>query len=80
MVAVRLADDAWQGVDPGTEALLAGWFVAEGARVQEGQPIAEVVLVKATLEVTAPADGTLARILVPKDGTFGPEQDLAIIE
>ncbi len=80
MGAVRLPDDAWQDVDPGTEALLARWLVGEGARVRRGEPVAEVVLVKATLEVEAPADGTLAKILVPQDGTFGPGQDLAIVE
>lgn len=80
MVAVRLPQDAWQGVDPSAEALLSRWLVAEGTPVRAGQPIAEVELVKATIEVVAPADGRLTRILVPQDATFGPGQDLALIE
>ncbi len=80
MAAVRLGDEAWQGVDAGTEALLGRWLVEEGAAVRAGQPIAEVVLVKTTMEVPAPADGTLRRILVPQDATFGRGQDLAIVE
>ncbi len=80
MVAVRLGEEAWQGVDPSTEALLGRWLVQEGTPVRAGQPLAEVVLVKTTMEVTAPADGTLTRILVPQDGTFGPGQDLGTVE
>jgi len=79
MVTVRLADTAWVGVEAGTEALMERWLVAEGARVHLGQPIAEVVLVKTTMEIEAPADGVLTRILVPQEATFGPEQALAEI-
>jgi pyruvate/2-oxoglutarate dehydrogenase complex dihydrolipoamide acyltransferase (E2) component len=71
MTAVVLPDANWEGVDPGTEALLERWLVAEGSRVRAGQPIARVVLVKATLEVTAPADGVLARIAIQAEQTFG---------
>jgi hypothetical protein len=69
MVAVRLDPAVWQGVEPDTEALLDTWLVEEGAAVNEGDPIAVVVLVKTTFDV-----------LVPKDGTFGRHQDLAVIE
>jgi pyruvate/2-oxoglutarate dehydrogenase complex dihydrolipoamide acyltransferase (E2) component len=79
MVAVRLPDEAWVGVEAGTEALLERWLVAEGAQVQQGQRIAEIVLVKTTMEVEAPADGVLSRILVAQEDTFGPQQTLAEI-
>ncbi len=80
MVSVNLPLDAWEGVDAQTEALMERWLVREGAQVKRGQPIAEVVLVKTTIEVEAPADGVLRQILVQEDGTFGREQALAEIE
>jgi pyruvate/2-oxoglutarate dehydrogenase complex dihydrolipoamide acyltransferase (E2) component len=80
MVSVRLADDVWQGVEADTEALLERWFVAEGARVYKGQPIAEIVLVKTNMQVEAPSDGVLTRILVPPEATFERNQVLAEIE
>jgi len=80
MVAVRLDPAVWDGVDQDTEALLESWLVREGATVSEGDPLAVAVLVKTSIDVTAPASGVVKRILVPKDGTFGREQDLAIIE
>ena len=79
MVAVRLPDEAWVGVDAGTEALMERWLVAEGAQVRKGQAIAEIVLVKTNMQIEAPSDGVLSRILVPEDATFGPEQVLAEI-
>ena len=78
MIPIRLPDDAWG--DEEADALLQTWLVPEGAAVRKDQPLAEAVLVKATIEVTAPADGTLARILVPQEGTFGRGQDLALLD
>ncbi len=80
MVAVCLPDEAWRGVEPGTEALMERWLVLEGAHVHEGQPIAEVVVVKTNMQIAAPSDGILSRILVPQEATFGPDQVLAEIE
>jgi pyruvate/2-oxoglutarate dehydrogenase complex dihydrolipoamide acyltransferase (E2) component len=80
MVAVRLPDEAWTGVETGTEALMERWLVSEGARVHQGQPIAEIVLVKTTMQIEAPSDGVVSRILVPQEATFGPDQALAEIE
>lgn len=80
MIDVVLDPAAWQDVEAGTEALLDKWLVGEGAAVRAGQPIASVVLVKATLEVAAPADGTLAAILVQASDTFGPGQPLARVQ
>ena len=58
-VQVRLPGEAWAGVEAGTEALLERWLVTQGAQVQQGQPIAEIVLVKTNMQVEAPADGEL---------------------
>ena len=80
MLAIRLADEMWKDVDPGTEALLEKWLVKEGDTVSAGQPVANVVLVKTSIEVTAPAAGRVARIAVAAEQTFGPGRDLALLE
>ena len=59
MIDVTIDPEAWSEAEPGTEALLDRWLVEDGVTVQKDQPIAEVVLVKATLEIVAPAAGRL---------------------
>jgi pyruvate dehydrogenase E2 component (dihydrolipoamide acetyltransferase) len=49
---------------------LARWLVAEGDAVKAGDLLAEIETDKATMEVEAVDDGTLARIVVP-EGTEG---------
>jgi len=71
--------DFWKDIDAGTEALLDSWLVAEGDRVALGQPVANVVLVKANYEVAAPGAGTIERILVRAEETFAAGQPLAVI-
>jgi len=78
MIGVRIPDDVWG--DAEGEALLDHWLVAEGAHVQAGQPLAEAVIVKANVEVLAPAAGILSEILVADQGTFARTQDLARID
>jgi pyruvate/2-oxoglutarate dehydrogenase complex dihydrolipoamide acyltransferase (E2) component len=76
---VVLAENFWEGVDPVTEALLDQWLVREGERVVAGQTLAKVVLVKTNLEVVAPADGVVERILVPAEQTFARGRPLATL-
>jgi pyruvate/2-oxoglutarate dehydrogenase complex dihydrolipoamide acyltransferase (E2) component len=80
MVGVRLDPAVWEGVDADTEALLESWLVTRGAIVSEGDPLAVAVLVKTSIDVTAPVSGVIREILVPKDATFRRDQDLAVIE
>lgn len=79
MTEVTLPKDAWQDVEPGTEALVEAWLVAEGATVVAGQHIASVVVVKTNFEVTAPVDGVIEKILVAAEETFAPGTPLAIV-
>jgi pyruvate/2-oxoglutarate dehydrogenase complex dihydrolipoamide acyltransferase (E2) component len=79
MMDIVLADTAWDGVDPGTEALVDQWLVREGDRVDAGQVVAKVVLVKTTLDVVAPARGVIDRIFVPKEQTFARGKVLALL-
>ena len=80
MVGVRIPAEAWDGVEEGTEALLERWFVREGDVVAAGQPVATAILVKTNYEIAASAAGRIAKILVAAQGTFGRDQDLALLE
>ena len=53
-----------------TEGKLSKWVKKEGDTVKAGQVIAEIETDKATMEVEAVDEGTLAKILVPA-GTEG---------
>lgn len=79
-IEVVLPADAWQDVEPGTEALVEEWLVNEGAAVKAGQPVASVVVVKTNHEVLAPADGVIVKILVPPECTFAAGQALALMQ
>ena len=67
MIDIRLQDLAWDGAQDGVEALLDKWLVAEKTLVKKGQVLVAVVLVKATIDIEAPGDGFIEKIIV-KDG------------
>ncbi len=79
MTDVVLPDEVWEGVDAGTEALVDQWLVREGDRVAAGQALAKVVLVKTSLEITAPASGVIEQILVPAEQTVARGRPLATL-
>jgi len=80
MVDVTFPDEPWADVEEGTEALLDEWLVAVGDRVEPGQIIANVVLVKATHEVAAPAAGVVESIEVAATQNFPRGKVLARIK
>ncbi len=49
------------------EGTLAAWLVKEGDTIEAGDVIAEIETDKATMEVEAVDEGTLAKILIPAD-------------
>ena len=49
--------DAWDGDN---EAAVAQWFFNHGATVKKGALVAEVMMDKATIEISAIADGKLS--------------------
>jgi len=79
MTDITLAAEAWEGVDATVEALVDKWLVQAGDTVRAGQPLANVVLVKSNQEITAPADGRIAQILVPAGGTFARGKPIATL-
>lgn len=56
MTEVRVPLDLWAEEDK-AESIV--WLFADGATVHEGQLIAEILVEKATMELYAPASGTL---------------------
>ena len=79
MTNVVLNDDAWEDVEEGTEALLDEWLVGAGDSVSQGQVIANVILVKTTHEIEAPAEGIIQSLEVAEQDNFTRGEALAII-
>jgi biotin carboxyl carrier protein len=77
VVSITLPDAVWEGVDAGAQALLDRWLVDEGASVAAGDTVARAVLVKATIDIVAPAAGVVQRVLVPAGENFARGQALA---
>jgi pyruvate/2-oxoglutarate dehydrogenase complex dihydrolipoamide acyltransferase (E2) component len=80
MIAIQLQDDAWTDVEEGTEALLDEWLVKAGESVTAGQVLANVMVVKTSFEVVAPAAGTVTKLLVEAQGNFARGQALAELQ
>jgi biotin carboxyl carrier protein len=76
VIEINLPDNAWDDVEPGTEALLEEWTVPVGATVKAGQTVAIVVMVKTSVEIVAPVGGVLEQILVPAGDTIARDQPL----
>lgn len=80
MIPLRVPARLWADVAEGTEALLDEWLVREGEDVAADQPVVRVIVVKSSYEVTAPAAGRIAKILVAAQDTFARDAELALIE
>ncbi|MFB6161351.1 MAG: lipoyl domain-containing protein [Haloferacaceae archaeon] len=59
------------------EGMLSNWFVPEGGRVERGETLCEIQIEKVSVDVPAPADGTLTERLVPEGDTFARGDPLA---
>src|SRR5271167_347898 len=58
---------------------LAKWLKKEGDKVQPGDVIAEIETDKATMEVEAVEEGTIAKILVPEGTQDVPVNDVIAV-
>ncbi|MBN8999841.1 MAG: lipoyl domain-containing protein [Rhizobiales bacterium] len=63
-----------------TEAQVDEWLKRPGESVAEGEQIVVITTPKLTMEIEAPASGTLKAILVPADELAEVGATLAIIE
>ncbi len=74
---VRIPADLWDtGITP--EGVVANWFYREGATVEAGATLAEILVEKSAYEVSAPASGRL-RIIAPADAVVTPGTVIAEI-
>ena len=65
------SDVAWPSdAEDVEEAVVANWFASEGARVEAGETVCEIQIEKVSIDVPAPASGTLASIEVRDNGEF----------
>lgn len=73
---ITIPDDALEGDQ---EAVLVSWLHADGTPVKQGDVIAEFMVDKAQLELTAPASGRL-RIIAAPESTLTRGQVIGQIE
>ena len=76
MTDVRIAQDLW---DDDKQAVITSWSYDDGATVQEGESIVEIMVEKAQFEIAAPATGVL-RIREPEDALVSRGAVIATIE
>lgn len=76
MVDIVIPPDLW---DTDDEGVILTWIYADGATVEQGRLITEMMVEKVQLELTAPATGRL-RILAPPDTIVKKGQVIGRIE
>jgi pyruvate/2-oxoglutarate dehydrogenase complex dihydrolipoamide acyltransferase (E2) component len=60
------------GAGPTAPIVVSGWYVSRGERVWEGDRLVEILAGAVTLDVPAPTDGRVARIVAREDDVVGP--------
>ncbi len=63
-----------------TEGTVVRWLYEEGARIEKGEPLVEVMTDKVSLEVEAPFTGRLLKIVAQEGETLPVGADLALLE
>lgn len=80
MIEIKLDAAAWDDAQDNTQALLEKWHVTENEQVKKGQVLVTVVMVKATIDIEASADGHIEKIWVPNGESFAQGAILATFE
>jgi pyruvate/2-oxoglutarate dehydrogenase complex dihydrolipoamide acyltransferase (E2) component len=70
VIEIKLDAEAWDGAQDGAQALLEKWLVSENEQVKKGQALVTVVMVKATIDIEAPSDGYIDKILILQGESF----------
>ena len=79
MIELVISQDEWP-TEQQADGMVVDWTATVGETVEQGQVILEIVIVKTTMEVPAPATGVLREIFVSKGKLFKPGTVLARIE
>lgn len=64
MTDIRIATNQWEGDDQGN---LMTWIFDDGASVSEGDVIAEIMVEKLQIDITAPKSGILYHAIAEND-------------
>ncbi len=72
--------DDWPKDADSDEGVVVNWFVREGATVEKSDTLCEVQIDKVSIDILAPADGTLTEIVRGEDDEFTAGEPLAWIE
>jgi pyruvate/2-oxoglutarate dehydrogenase complex dihydrolipoamide acyltransferase (E2) component len=62
------------------EATVDRWLKQPGDAVAVGEPIAEVIGDKVSVEITSPVDGTLVKLSVAEGTTVAVGREIAVVE
>ncbi len=65
MTEVRIPEGLWDSRKT-PEAVVVNWFYRDGATVEAGAPLLEIMVEKTQLEITAPASGRLTILARPE--------------
>lgn len=76
-IPVTIPTTLWES-DGTEEAVIAEWFVEDGASVERGAPLAEIMVDKVSMELEAPASGVL-ELRTPGGTPVGLGATIAVI-
>jgi pyruvate/2-oxoglutarate dehydrogenase complex dihydrolipoamide acyltransferase (E2) component len=76
MTEIRIPVDLW---DDDREGVIVTWIYQDGALVESGKIVVELMVEKAQMEMSAPASGRL-RILSPSDAIVTKGQVIGRVE
>lgn len=68
-MTIAITLPGWEGLSSEEEAVVINWFVRTGQKVESHHLLAEVMVEKVNIEVSAPQAGTIEAILAP-EGTI----------
>ena len=73
---IVIADDLWEG---DAEAVITAWLVSDGAEVDPGDLVAEIMSEKAQFEIEAPVAGVL-KIVAGEDAVIAKGATIGVVE
>lgn len=74
------AGDYWPEDAAEEEGVVVNWFATEGRELEAGESLCEIQVEKVSVDVPAPADGTLVEIACGEDAEITPADTLGWID
>ncbi|RBI62433.1 biotin attachment protein [halophilic archaeon] len=70
-------EDVWPDDAEANEGVVVNWFASEGSHVDAGDDLCEYQVEKVSVDVPAPASGTVDEIVLGEDDEFERGETLA---